>query len=228
MFPLICNICLPVEVHTIEQVVHRLLALSRRRCDRSVTALLFSRNNNVLNSSSDVSSWWHVTHNCSVHECWFSYFPILGPGWRNRANCEMDGGDLGLGRGLKPGAIPKDETHLDFIPNDNARDTTCTNNVVNTTETVIHVANCFQAVSIDTQRSQHDTVNGIVADSDTETAENDSNTFSDREASRDSKQSIVIGTSLQEQKHLFSRDLENVRRHISSPQEDYAKCNYYN
>ena len=137
----------------------------------------------------------------------------------------MDGGDLGLGRGLKPGALPKDETHFDFIPNDIVRDTTCKNKVVNTTETVIHLAKCFQDVSIDTQRNQHDTVNGIVAAS--ETAEYDSNTSSDLEASRDSKQSIVIGTSLQQQKHLFSRDLENVRRHISSSQED-IKCNYYN
>jgi len=145
----------------------------------------------------------------------------------------MDGGDLGLGRGLKPGALPKDETHLDFnfIPNDSGRDATCKHNVVNTTETVIHVAKCFQDVSIDTQRSQHDTVNdnGIIADRDTEAADYDSNT-SDLEASRDSKQSIVIGTSLQQQKQLFNRDLEYVRRNINGSQEDYgyAKCNYYN
>ncbi|KAI0214624.1 hypothetical protein LSAT2_000269 [Lamellibrachia satsuma] len=42
-------------------------------------------------------------------------------GRQNRAACEMEGGDLGLGRGLKPGAISKEEPNLEFPPTD--RDT---------------------------------------------------------------------------------------------------------
>ena len=57
---------------------------------------------------------------------------------------ELEWGDLGLGRGLRPGAIPKDETNPDFFP--------CTNNVALTAETVMCATKCLHDMSLDTRK----------------------------------------------------------------------------
>ena len=65
---------------------------------------------------------------------------------------ELEWGDLGLGRGLRPGAIPKDETNLDFFP--------CTNNVALTAETVMCATKCLQDMSLDTRTCDAASANG--------------------------------------------------------------------
>ena len=141
---------------------------------------------------------------------------MLGHGRQNRADCEMEGGDLGLGRGLKPGAISKEETNLEFSPTD--RDSTCTstNNATSLTETEIHIAKCVHDMSFKTQQ-KHYIATGTTTDYDSNIS---------FEAHPVSEHSIAIGTSLQQQKQLFNMDLDYVRRNINISQENCKKCNY--